>query len=492
MPTLTLRQGDKFTTVAFTGTPALAELLRAQGVPFATPCGGKGLCGKCRVEADGALSPSTAEETALGTRLACRTRLLGDAAVTLPAPRALQNIAASGLRPAFALDPLPSRYGLAVDIGTTTLAASLVSLPTGEVLASAAAENPQRAVAADVLGRIEAAMHGQAVMLQAQVWAAIDRLRAELMASLPSPVSVPDQAVVTGNTAMLYLLTKRDPEPLSHAPFTADHLFGHAVALPGFTAYAPRCMGAYVGADITCALLASQLCSRHETALLADVGTNGEVALWHRGVLRVCSTAAGPAFEGAGLACGCGSVEGAIDRVWVEDGRLACSTIGGAPAVGLCGSGALDALAALLALGRLDETGRLPEGRACLAGDVYLSQQDVRNLQLAKGAVAAGIVTLCQSAGVAPGDVEALYLAGGFGRHIDLQNAAAIGLFPLALTHKAHVIGNAALAGAEMLLLHAPYAQQSEALARKAQVVALGGNPAFSDNYADCMLLEPI
>ncbi len=492
MPILTVIQGQFAKTIWFDCEPLLAAALQQEGYQFDMPCGGKGTCGKCRVAASGALSPETDREQALGSRLACQSRLLGDACVTLPAAQALTNIAASGVRPAFTLAPMPGRYGLAVDIGTTTLAASLLALPTGETLAHATAENPQRAIAADVIGRMEAAMAGQGERLQSLVRGEIDRLRNELCTCLGLAEGDIDQTVVTGNTTMLYLLTGRDPEPLSHAPFAADCLFGHWVQAPMPRFYLPHCIGAFVGADITCAILASQMCKQARTAVLMDVGTNGEIALWHRGKLSVCATAAGPAFEGGGMEHGCGSIAGAIDRVWVQDGTLACSTIGQEAPVGICGSGVIDAVATLLSLELLDETGSLDQERVPLAGEVAFTQRDVRNVQLAKSAIAAGLLTLCQAEGVAMADIAVLYLAGGFGQHIDLANAAAIGLIPQALIDKTEVIGNAALAGAEMLLLQTGFLAESEGYARTAEIVTLSGNPVFSEHYMNCMILEPI
>ena len=492
MPKLTIIQGAKATTTWFDGEPLLLTVLQQEGYAISAPCGGNGICGKCKVMASGALSPETMRERALGNRLACQARLLGDVNVILPVVQTLTNIAASGTRPTFTLSPMPGRYGLAVDIGTTTLAASLVELATSNTLASATAENPQRAIASDVIGRMEAALTGQGERLQKLVCEAIDKMHGELCTHLTLARGDIDQTVITGNTTMLYLFTGLSPEPLSHAPFTADCLFGYWMEPPTPRLYLPHCISAFVGADITCAILTSQLCKQTRTAVLMDVGTNGEIALWHNGKLSVCATAAGPAFEGGGIECGCGSILGAIDRVWTQNGTLACSTIGEESPVGICGSGVIDVLAALLSLEILDETGSLDQERVMLSGGVAFTQHDVRNVQLAKSAIAAGLLTLCQTKGVAMADIGVLYLAGGFGKHIDLANAAAIGLIPQALVSKVQVIGNAALAGAEMLLLQTGFLAETKEYARSAEVVTLSGNPVFSEHYMDCMMLEPI
>ena len=491
MPRLSLALGNLSRDIPFEGTPLLASLLQDKGLRLDLPCGGRGVCGKCRIEASGLLSPETAAERAAGSRLACQVRLLGDARVTLPALHQMENIAASGVRPLFELAPLQGRCGMAVDIGTTTLAATLLQLQSGEVLASATAENPQRAVAADVIGRMEAAMAGCAGLLQSLIVGAVEQLRARLCEQAGIPAGDIDQTVITGNTTMLYLYSLKDPEPLSHAPFRADCLFGQQMGPQEAHIYIPRCISAFVGADITCAILASQLCRGGETALLADIGTNGEIALQHKGRLYVCATAAGPAFEGGGIEHGCGSIAGAIDRVWAQDGKPAFSTIGSARPQGICGSGVIDTVATLLQLGQLDETGLLDGQRVQLDEKICFTQKDVRSVQLAKSAVTAGILTLCQTVGVSLDDIASLYLAGGFGKHIDLDNAAAIGLIPQALINRTKVIGNAALVGAEMLLLQKSFTRETEKYAGESEVVVLSGNPIFSGHYISCMTLEP-
>ena len=382
---------------------------------------------------------------------------------------------------------MPGDYGAAVDIGTTTVALKLYDLKTGACVGEAGMLNPQTAVAADVMGRIGAALKGGLEAMRAQVNGAIDQLLEKACSQAGvSPAAVASMAV-TGNTTMLYLLTGRSPEALSHAPFEADCLFDETLPMNGRAVYLPRCMHAFVGADITCAVLAADQCASGDTSLLCDVGTNGELALWKDGLLHVTSTAAGPAFEGAGISCGCGSVRGAIDRVWVEDGALKAHTIGDAPAVGVCGSGLIDAVAAALALGLVDETGAMDDDELPLAEGVALQPQDIRAVQLAKAAIAAGIETLLEEAGVGEDDVRTLYIAGGFGSHLNVDSAAAIGLFPEALASRVKVLGNAALSGAAALLLDTEKHERTRAIAALARHVNLGGNPKFNEHYMDQM-----
>lgn len=491
MPVLTVRQGETSRRIFFEGTPVLGEMLAAHGLGLQQPCAGRGVCGKCAVEASGALETPLRAVLENGLRLACQTRLLGDCEVILPPSEGRAAIETESIpvrHRGMPLDPMPGRCGAAVDIGTTTLALRLFDLHTGRLLACEAALNPQTQTAADVIGRIGAALAGKGTCLQEAVCGRIEEMLSTACARAGISRGEVDALVLAGNTTMLYLLTGRSPEPLSHAPFQADALFGCTLPLMGGRAYLPPCMDAFVGADITCAVLACGMCDREETALLMDVGTNGEVALWHEGRLYVASTAAGPAFEGVGIACGCGSVSGAVDRVRVQNGRLEAHTIDGAPPVGLCGSGLIDTVAALLALGRIDHSGAMEEERVTVAGEVFLGAGDVRNVQLAKGAICAGVCTLLRHAGVAPDRVETLYIAGGFGSHLNIASATAVGLIPPDLSARVQVLGNAALAGAEMLLLDQGQARRAEAIARDAQAVLLGGNPVFCEMFMECML----
>ena len=485
MPYLRIHKGETVRDVPFEGTPLLLHVLAGAGEFPPTPCGGKGTCGKCLVRAEGCLSGQAEKGNGMNIWRSCQTRLTGDAQVWLKEQEQLQHIALSGEMPSFALSPMEGGKGLAVDIGTTTMAAALMDLKSGRVLAADSMENPQRTVAFDIIGRIEAAMRGQGLVLAGQVQEAISRLLQNLGGQA-------DVAVITGNTTMLYLLTGRDPKPLSHAPFEADCLFGVTQPFPFLPrAYLPRCISAFVGADIACAILASRMMAKKETSLLIDIGTNGEIALWHQGKLYCCATAAGPAFEGGSIRCGCGSIRGAIDRVWAEEGKLRFTVIGGGRPKGICGSGLLDAAASLLALGQIEDTG-LMEQEVSLTEDIRITSQDIRSLQLAKGAIAAGLMTLLEKVGIRPGDVCALYLAGGFGKHINPESARAIGLIPAVLTGRTAVLGNAALTGAQMLLLRRPFMEEIDSLAQACEVVTLSGSPVFSRHYMECMMLCPI
>ena len=459
----------------------ISEILTEAGFAVSAPCGGRGKCGKCRVRAEGNLAP---QPDANGLCLACQTRITGPAMLWPREEETLQSIEGAGSLPEFTLDPMEGEYGLAVDIGTTTLAAQLVSLKDGALLQAVTGENPQRSIAHDVIGRIQASMEGRGALQQRLIRDEIHRMTKILCQRAGITAGEIAQRVYTGNTAMLYLLTGRAPKSLAAAPFAADCLFG----MEEQGAYLPPCFGAYVGADIACALLSSELMRRRQTAMLIDIGTNGEICLLHDGKLYCCATAAGPAFEGVGISCGVSSVRGAIESAWVQDGRICVSTIGGGKPVGLCGSGLIDAAAALLELEWMDETGYIEDDTVEIAPDVRLTRKDIRMMQLAKGSICAGMLTLLDLAGIDADDVQALYIAGGFGRHINIDSAMRIGLIPGFRRERVHVIGNAALAGAVMLLLNKQSRDEVRRITQNAECVNLAQMPAFTNYFTECML----
>jgi len=490
MATLTVHTGSETKQIVFEAPQPLFRVLTQAGLVHAHPCGGKGTCGKCAVELCGSVSAPNALEQKAGARLSCQAQLLGDAEVWLKNTAKDMHIELDGDFTPSQFMPLGKKLGAAVDIGTTTVALRLFDLESGEPLESASALNPQSRCAADVIGRISAAMRGEGPALQKLIHDTITALLDEACEKCGSSTDHVDALVITGNTTMLYLLTGRNPESLSHAPFQADCLFDEQLVCGDRHVYLPPCMNAFVGADITCATLASGLCSEESTALLCDVGTNGEIALYKNGRLFVTSTAAGPAFEGAGISCGMGSAEGAIDAVSIANGRLHVHTIGGNPPVGLCGSGLIDAVNAFLDLEMIDETGYVDtmDGTLPLADGVSLTAQDIRAVQLCKAAIAAGIDTLLSSTDTKLEEIARVYIAGGFGSHLNLMSAAGIGLLPRRLIPRVKVVGNAALAGASRMLLSQHDLSCARSIAALASHVELGGNPLFNSLYMEHMM----
>lgn len=504
MAVLTIQAAGAALQIPIEPGTTLSDALTCAGYAPEMPCGGLGRCGKCRVHASGALCAVSEHERAVlgtqaleeGMRLACCTVILGDAEIRPAEDHTVSQICTDASGVTLGSDPIFHMLGAAVDIGTTTLAAQLYS--SAGLLATVSAPNPQREFGADVISRVGCAMNGGAKTLAERVRGAVSSLlrqACQLAGAAPSQI---DALVVTGNTAMLHLFAGDDPSPLAAAPFAVRERYGKTlpaaslglVCAPDAAVYLPRCIGAFVGADITTALLASGICSRPETALMADIGTNGEIALWHKNRLLCCSTAAGPAFEGANLSCGMQGAPGAIDHAEVKTSELLLHTIGDQPAAGICGSGVADVLACLLELGALDESGYLDteEDAWPLAAGVALTQKDIRQVQLAKSAVRAGMEALLHHARLNVDEVEKLDVAGGFGSFLRLKSAAAIGLIPPVLAPRCRVLGNAALAGAAMLLHDGSLLSSSAAMADAAETVELSTDPYFMEQYVANMM----
>ena len=480
MGTLTVFTAKGKQNISFEGTPTVQQVLERSGISMAHPCGGTGKCGKCAIDVIGNVSLPDEAERSAGCRLSCRTRLYGDAIVMLK-----EHSDSSLIAEGFDENITPTvnsadKTGAAVDIGTTTIALSVYDLTTGNCLASKTMLNPQSVISSDVMGRIDAAVNGKLTNMQNMLISGIHTLTENT-----GYLERIDTWCLTGNTTMLYLLCGRNPQSFSVAPYTADHFFGEEISFLGKPAYLPPCMHAFVGADVTCALLASGMCNSTGTALLCDIGTNGEIALWKNGTLYVTSTAAGPVFEGAGISCGCQSVAGAIEKVELTSDTFLVKTIGAAKPIGLCGSGVIDAISCLLNNNTVDETGAMEPEEILLCEGIFVNRQDIRNVQLAKAAIAAGIRTLLQVTGTSEEEISAFYLAGGFGKHLNLDSAVRIGLFPASLRHKVRILGNAALKGAASMLTDESLKETAQAIAGKANYLSLPDSPAFAKNYIE-------
>lgn len=486
---------------------AVAGLTVSEIINNEKPCGGHGKCGKCKVFARGALSAPTddelrmlsPEEISEGMRLACLACALGDCEiVTLQTNRRSMIVTDCSL-PEFDIKPSFKKYGVAIDIGTTTLASRLFDAE-GRTLGDIARLNPQGEWGADVISRIESAMEGNSRDLAASVRGVLNEMLFQLAAGAEIAPEDIDGVVITGNTVMLSLLTVENVEPFSHAPFDAKRLFGESLSAgeldlaclaPDTSIYLPPCISAFVGADTTCAILATALCDGG-TAMLADIGTNGEMALWNGGRLTVCSTAAGPAFEGVGITMGMRGAEGAVDKVEVVDGGISAHVIGDTEPIGICGSGLVDAVAAMLDIEAIDECGYLEDDEFVVKSPVCLTPKDIRMLQLAKSAICAGIVTLIKNEKLSGSDISALYIAGGFGNYLNKESAAKIGLLPRELAEISKSVGNAALGGASMLLLSEKLREKAADIAKGANLLDLSTNPTFSEQYMSGMMLEEL
>lgn len=469
----------------------LGEALRENIPVFSMPCAGNHTCGKCKVRVEGATGPPGGAELRLlseserrcGIRLACACRLEGDITVTLGEEGA-SKIVSWYETPVF--ERTESGYGFAADIGTTTVALQLIDRVSGNILAERLAENAQRGYGADVISRIAACKDEGVAALSERIAGQLEAMASECLQE--TGITEVSESVVTGNATMLHIYEGLDPSSLAISPFDVQSHFGRVSrrALAGAPVYLPRCVGAYVGADIVCAVLAADLLGGG-VRLLADIGTNGEMALAKDGRLLCCSTAAGPAFEGAGLSCGMPAAPGAVRAVKLKKGAVTYETVDHRPALGICGSGILDALAVMLKTEAIDDSGYLDEDWKVGGSGLTVTRRDVRQIQLAKSAVCAGLLTLMEEAGLSPAEVQRFVIAGGFGSTMDFDSAKAIGLFPAALRQRTAFIGNGALGGACMLLLNRALREKSERIAKEAVELSLSASAVFMDHYVDCM-----
>lgn len=482
-----LMDGRETVIPAQTGETILEALARA-GIAVSAPCGGLGRCRKCAVRATGEFACEDGARLDGQTVLACRTRLTGDARVRVSESKA--EILKTGVSAGEETDG-ETGLGVSVDVGTTTLAAYLVERSTGRVLASDARLNPQRPHGADVISRLSFAIESEenAALLQREILAAIDEMTRSMLERAGRAGEEIRCRALVGNTVMMHLLGGYPARPLAFAPFTPAYTALHEKELGGVRTILGGCISGYVGADTLAAALACGLDERDENAMLIDIGTNGEIMLKKDGRCFACSCAAGPAFEGAHIACGTGAVAGAIDHARVENGEIVYTTIGGGEATGICGSGLIDLTAALLERGDITPMGRMA-GDVRLSERVYLARSDIREVQLAKAAIASGIRILAEQAGAALADIEKVYLAGGFGNFIGLDSACRIGLLPAALRAKIVPVGNAAGSGSVRLLVSEQARRRAEALRQATRCVELAATPDFNDVYTDELLFE--
>jgi len=588
----------------------LMEVFQRNKIYIEAPCGGKGLCGKCKVRIEeGALSKLTFEENRFlsdkekreGYRLACCTRVMGDVVACLDDSSDTAQIVSKGIEYAVTPDPslckkaldieppsiddqrddlkriedalnierssvpleilqdislllrdndykitavydqdnilalepgntVDKQYGVAVDIGTTTVVCYLVDLISGKQLDVVSRLNAQKAYGGDVISRIAYATDktGGLVRLQKEIVSQLEEMIKYLAQRNKIDLKYIYNVVIAANTTMIHLLAGLSPEHIAAAPFTpvtTRRLTYPAYQLgmdinPACRVFVLPGISGYVGADIVAGILSIRMDEQDDLSLMIDIGTNGEIVLGNRDGIISCSTAAGPAFEGANIRNGVGGVAGAINTIRLEGGNIRYTTILDVPPIGICGSGIVDALAILLDAGIVDETGRIlsvdeiesedgkilgerliemedmpafiiAKGEETRTGEpIVITQKDVREIQLAKAAIAAGIRVLIQKMGRSMDEVKYLYLAGGFGSYIDRKNAVRIGLLPRELENRVIVVGNAAGTGALLSLLSRGMLERCDTIKLMTKYVELSTTPEFQDEYVNCMYFD--
>lgn len=499
----------------------LLDVLLEQQIFVDNPCNGKGTCGKCKVKllSGGCSEPTEmerrllkAEELAAGVRLSCMTTVQGDCQLQLLQQERRHAVLMEGYLPDFEKEKRRG-YGVAVDIGTTTVALSLVELCSGKELAQASAINAQKRYGLDVLTRISYEYEkGEKAIAQLKS-ALVDSLN-ELLGQLCQQAEIHREdileIVVAANCCMTHMLLGVDARSMGKAPYEPEFLSAQEclAAEMGLKAgketrlYCLPQVSAYIGGDIVAGVEVCQLQQEKGNVLFLDIGTNGEIVLASEGRLLSCSCAAGPALEGMNISCGMRAAEGAVEDVHIGEREVELSTIGAEAPLGLCGSGILAAVRELIQGGYLKKTGAFValdsqpqpailrqngtkrEALLCSQPELLVTQDDVRQVQLAKGAILSGFQVLLREAGITMEQLDKVLIAGQFGAHLPKESLLGIGLLPKEVAHKLHYVGNSSKTGAYMALLSKGKRRNMESLAKEIQYIELAQTKDYERVFA--------
>jgi len=486
------------------------EAARQLGIVIESPCNGAGVCGKCNVLLAG--DSQSKEETYV---LACETHVLENMSVFPPEKEKNHTLKILSGGKSFDIELNPNVkkrhidekiFGLSLDIGTTTLVLSLIDLDDGREIDSISAMNPQAVYAQDVLSRIKFASNEEGLeTMRSALIAEVNKMLETLEQRSGTSKEDIYEAIFSGNTCMLHLAAGVQPATLGKYPYTsaieglsvlkaAD--IGLDISKAG-EVYLPPCISAYVGADITSGILACSLFELSGVTLFVDIGTNGEMVIGANGKLCAASTAAGPAFEGMNIAKGMRAGNGAVEEFEIADGEIRIKVIGNTKAVGICGSGLIDIVGELVfhnvigKNGKFNDAAQLPpflaerlieqDGKKVFQvdGDVVLTQKDIRQVQLAKGAIRAGIEYLLRAKNTPPEQVDRVLIAGSFGYHLRAKSLININLMPKEFEGKIEFVGNTSSSGGIAFLLGKQYRSKMEKKIKEIEVLELANMPDF-------------
>ena len=478
----------------------ISDAARSAGVTIRLPCNGNGRCGRCNVLLSGK------EQCRV---LACQARVTCNTDILLPsdggdiiASDEHRKIKTDDFTPVVMSKGMDS-HGLAIDIGTTTVAVSIMDLRDGAEIFKSAGYNGQGVLGDDVLSRIEYAHDGGTEELRELVIRTVN----DLIAPFTEDKENIDAVYVSGNTAMLHLFLGIDPSPMRRPPYEPvvkeKEITGEESKLSVFEDARVICMpspAAYVGGDVTSDIINAEMDLNDELSLLIDVGTNGEVALGNKDIMMTCSSSAGPSFEGGKMTSGMMAKPGAIDSFRITaDGKFDYTVISGSDPIGICGSGLIDVLAQLFLNGFIDRKGKFTDKaktetrdgikRLTIADGVYISEDDIHNALLTKAAIYSAMTSLVKGLGVSMDDVARVYIAGGFGNFINMESAIAIGMLPDVPRERFVYLGNASLAGAKQALLSSSARSRIEEVFKRTTYIDLGSDPTFSDEYMSALFI---
>lgn len=540
---------DKIDQIECTDTENLLEVMLRQGISYRSDCGGRGTCGKCKIRlVEGELEVTTSDQKTLtateveqGYRLSCKAHPTGDCTIELLSDSddyfeiVTQSVNYSDTKKTIEQTEEQSKhhsYIIGIDLGTTTIAIHLADAATGNIIQDYSMTNEQRIYGADVISRISASKEGKRKKLMYLIRKNLQKGILTVVETSGVEAEKVDKIAISGNTTMGHLLMGYSCEGLGAYPFTPVNIgtievtfrelfnFGDhdealssedilfiekmkkvpVVLLPGISTF--------VGGDITAGLLFCGFYRAERPCLLIDLGTNGEMAIGNRENILVTSTAAGPAFEGVNISCGVGSVSGAISSFDIQGERVSYKTIGDQPPIGICGTGVVELVSELRNAGLMDETGLLSnpyfeQGYPIKLNETHtpymvtnthdhstamvFTQKDIRELQLAKAAVRAGIEILFRRYGITYDQIDTVYLAGGFGYKINVEKAVNIGLIPKELLGKIKAVGNSSLAGAEQFLTEEDSKEHIEQILSVSKEIYLSEEEEFNDLFIKYM-----
>jgi uncharacterized 2Fe-2S/4Fe-4S cluster protein (DUF4445 family) len=476
------------------GTP-LMDIMHEFGIEF--PCGGTGSCGKCRIRLlSGNIITSEEHQRKLEKlrlpedwKLACLSRCSEDILIEIDQFNHIILADESD----FSFSP-GSGYGVAVDLGTTTLVAQWIDLSNAAVMAVETMLNPQGKFGADLISRIQACIDGHQPEMERLIRSAVGNMIQSMIRIKPADLT---RVVIVGNTVMQHIFSGNDVTPLSVYPFhTPNHgmeEFSSAGLDWNFNVgekvrFYPS-IGSFVGSDILAGIAATGMYSNEKFTALIDLGTNGEIAVGNMDGIVCASTAAGPAFEGANISMGMRAVTGAISSFNLNEDVIQANVIGNVKPRGICGSALIDAVAILRKQNAIGIFGEINSGadKIILSESISLTQKDIHEFLLAKAAIAAGLDILTRQLSISLSDIDAIYIAGGFGNYINLDHVVETGmiLFP---KEKIHKMGNTALIGAKMFLF-SDVSDIALNILSKTTHINLESNPAFQEIYIENMVL---
>lgn len=477
-------------TVSAEDGEVISSVAKSAGLSISTPCGGDGRCGRCLVAVEGK-----------GNVLACKTLVDGDMTVTIPEDTG-KVVAAKDYSESVLDDftPLSDGLGVAVDIGTTTVALDVLDMSDGHVISSAADVNGQKRLGDDVLARIQYASEGGTEELRSLVLKTIDNL----IDTSSKDIDRSDitSVYIAGNTVMEHLFLGVDPTPIRCEPYEPvvkeAEITGEESGLnipPSAKVVTMPCISAYVGGDITSDIVFSGMDRSEGICLLIDVGTNGEVALGNADLMIVCSSSAGPAFEGGNLKSGMLAKPGAIDSVHIDGSEIRYTVIGDTEPKGVCGSGIIDLISQLFKAGFIDKRGNFTEisgavdGTFVFANNISISEAEIKDVIMTKAAIYSAAKSLVRNIGLDFNDLDKVYIAGGFGNYIDMESAITMGMFPDVPRDKYVYLGNSSLAGARSALLSETFRNRISYVFQRMTYLDLSSDPVFYDEYMSAQFL---